>query len=422
MLMAGYQYSEHKDLLNNYYKIMMENNHDFVGTTKNVWIPNVPLFKSTNEFRIKQSVYKDDKLLGLMEKLPKSDIINRFLFELIHECELYNIKEIICPTIYIYELGDTLSTNLKGMNPNSRVNMKLDVKLFEEKKKEKREIIIRRLAGLRKIYTNLKVIILTCKFIKKLKKQIEKRKNRITYLRSKMNVVKNAITFINTMMELICKKRMINQFMDMVISKVVTTCELKRAKQVEHLRMMNKFQEDKKILLKHKRSPGIIKNEINDFKIFAPEVVKKRVGKALKNGEIKDDDTISWKQISGGPENGKIIYYCNGKEVHFTKRVNYKNPKKIIHTSNGSITSVYDVNIEALKYCARLTKDIPKAKLPLDLNRRTNFCRKVINICEYIYKNSPVSEIFWIPHICWKIDNFDAVTILKDVLYNFRIY
>jgi len=143
--------------------------------------------------------------------------------------------------------------------------------------------------------------------------------------------------------------------------------------------------------------------------------ITQKIDKAKKNGELKDGDVVVIKQNSTS-----VKYFKNGSEVHLTKYKNYKNPKKTYKTSSGQISSIYEINLDAICYVSKLTSVFPKAKHPLDINKKSKFCESILKSCNLIYKlRNQVripTDLLW--DACWRVRS--TITFVKDVLFNFR--
>jgi len=142
------------------------------------------------------------------------------------------------------------------------------------------------------------------------------------------------------------------------------------------------------------------------------EIHKNRLRKARKNGEINDNDVID---IIKPEFSGSFFYLINGSVKLFTKRKNYKKPR--LKLENGDL-SVYDVDLNALKFCSQFTKQFKRAKRPINLRYKSNFTRSIISSCNLYYQScSQVRDaIINITDCCWR--TYGLIYFVRDVLYN----
>lgn len=144
-----------------------------------------------------------------------------------------------------------------------------------------------------------------------------------------------------------------------------------------------------------------------------PQTVINQIRKAIRNSEIKEGDSVSFRYK---PDDNTYEYKVNDQIVQFTKNrifrkhIRYKN----LVEEAGSV----ELLIEAIKVTQVETSMYPPAKTPVDLARITHFSLKVLRSCikyhKSILKNSKDSH--WVISSCWV--RVDWNIIVRDVLKN----
>jgi len=144
------------------------------------------------------------------------------------------------------------------------------------------------------------------------------------------------------------------------------------------------------------------------------ETHRKKIEKAIKNGEVQMSDQVEVVKIEGTDTR---FYVINGNLKLLTKFKNYKHPKMKI---NDHTWTVYDITLEELKLCASLTNGIKRAKNPINLNYRSKFTKSIIRSCKLLCMtyDQVGFNISYIHNCCWR--TFDLIYFVRDVLYQFK--